>query len=259
MKKVTDICNRLGIDDCRFVEIESKKRILPEDVKALKRYLKNLKSIRYIKSTLFFDQYLDTPKMEILHKGASLRLRYKKGGANVYLQYKGPGFSRKGLLYRSEFSTKKLKHLLKEESHHDIIRFAKTSIKEILEKYVSENMAKAMREHLGQTILNKISLGPIICAYQKDKFAVTYGKVLLEPSLDRVFAFRIRDSGIHPLSTFCEFENEIKTKDLYLAGKLEYLPKLMEFNEKLARKFSLKREPLDKYHRCASLFVNNAG
>ena len=33
------ICRRLRIDDFRYVEIESKKRVLPEEVKDLKKWL----------------------------------------------------------------------------------------------------------------------------------------------------------------------------------------------------------------------------
>ena len=66
--------------------------------------------------------------------GASLRLRYRRNGANVYLQYKGPGFLRRGLLFRSEFSTERLRDVTMEESHHDIVHFTDTTVQDILDR-----------------------------------------------------------------------------------------------------------------------------
>ncbi len=83
---------------------------------------------------------------------------------------------------------------------------------------------------------------------------VDMGPVFLEPSLDRVFAFHINRFGPHPLSTFCEYENEVKAKTHGLGPKLKRLPDLLEFDGKIAEKFHLPQEKLDKYHRCASLF-----
>ena len=247
--------DRLRIDDLHYVEIESKKRVLPEQVKELKKYLLKRKKVRHQKTAFFFDQFLDTPRMELFKLGASLRLRYKGNGSKIYLQYKGPGFIEDGLLYRSEFSSRKLRHVFLEESHHDIIRFSKTSVRQILARHVDPAMARAMRRHLGAAVIAHITTGPIISIYQKDKFLVDLDTAFLEPSLDRVFAFHIDRSGIHPLSTFCEYEDEIKAENESFDAKLDHLPRLIEFDEAIAEKFDLPVERLDKYHRCASIFL----
>src|SRR5262249_40155272 len=155
-----------------FVEIESKKRVLPYQAKDLKKYLMKKKKVEHVKTALFLDQFLDTPQMDLFRLGASMRLRYKKNGTQVYLQYKGPGYKEQGLLYRSEFSTKPLKHLILEESHHDMIHFVKTPIQSVLRRHLGREMAAAMRAHLGTSVMSRISMGPIICAYQKEKFKV---------------------------------------------------------------------------------------
>ncbi len=249
------ICSRLQTDDPRFIEIESKKRIYPSQAKRLKKYLSNLKKSKFVKTTYFFDQFLDTPNMDLFKLNASLRLRYKRNGTKVYLQYKGPGFFEDGLLYRSEFSSNNLRELILEESHHDMIHFKQTSVLRLLKKYAGDEMLKTMKRHLGMGVLNKISSGPIIAHYKKDKFLVDLGGAFLEPSVDRVFAFHINKSGPHPLSTFYEFENEIKAVGSSLKSKMAHLGDLLKFNEKLGRKFRLHPEPLDKYHRCTSLFL----
>lgn len=249
------ICDRLRIDDFHFVEIESKKRVLPGQAKALRKYLLKKKKIEHVKSSFFLDQFLDTPNRDLFRLGASMRLRYKRNGTQVYLQYKGPGFMEDGLLYRSEFSTDRLRHLMLEESHHDMIHFTKTPIRRILSRHVGREMGRAMRTHLGAGVVTRISTGPIICIYQKEKFKVKLKSAFLEPSLDRVMAFRINKSGLHPLSTFWEYENEVKTKGQALDGKIAHVPDLLEFDRKLCEKFDLKSEPLDKYHRCTSIFL----
>ena len=248
------ICRRLGIDDWRYVEIESKHRVLPKDVRAIRKYLTDHKKVSETKATFFFDQFLDTPDLALFKAGVSLRLRYKKGGSSVYLQYKGPGLRQSGLLFRSEFSTERLTHLLMEESHHDIIQFAHTSVREILEEHADPAMHRAMREHLGARTIARISTARILSMYQKEKFVVELGSAFLEPSLDRVYAFHI-EKGLHPLSTFWEYENEIKTPGGNLDDKLKHLPDLLKFDAGLRREFALKSEPLDKYHRCASFFI----
>ncbi len=245
------ICERLGIDNFHYVEIESKKRVLPAQAKDLEKYLD--KKAKFEKSSFFLDQFLDTPRNELRAKGASMRLRYKRNGSQVYLQYKGPGFKEDGLLYRSEFSSERLKNLLLEESHHDMINFTKTPIRAILNRHLGRDMRKAMRAHLG-SVVDRISVGPIICVYQKQKYKVKVGAAFLEPSLDRIFAFHINKGGLHPLSTFWEYENEIKAPAQSLDAKITHLPDLLEFDRKLCKRFDLKPEPLDKYHRCSSIF-----
>jgi hypothetical protein len=260
MIKTTDIvqdliCHRLGIHDFKFVEIESKKRVIPEDAKELRKYLIKRKKVDHVKTSFFFDQFLDTPQFDLLKLGASMRLRYKRNGSMVYLQYKGPGFIDQGLLYRSEFSSKPLKHVFLEESHHDIIRFTKTSVRNILTKHLHWPMKAAMVRHLGRSVIDRISVAPIIGVYQKDKFTVDLGNAFLEPSLDRIFAFHISKDGLHPLSTFSEYENEIKSKTQSLDSKIKHIPDLLEFDLKIAKRFRMKPERLDKYHRCASIFL----
>lgn len=249
------ICQRLLIHDSHFVEIEAKKRVLPEQRKEILKFLKKAKKSHHVKSTFFFDQFLDTPHMDLLKAGASLRLRYKKAGSHVYLQYKGPGFLEEGLLYRSEFSSRRLTNVVLEESHHDIIRFTKTSLQNILSKNLHRPMLQAMKEQLGARVLAQISMGPIVCVYQKEKFKVDLGKTFLEPSVDRVFAFHINKTGLHPLSTFFEYENEIKAKNQSLRSKISRIPDLLKFDEKVAKEFRLKPEHLDKYHRSCSIFL----
>jgi len=256
MKTSTNaICRRLGIGDPRYIEIESKMRVLPEEAKDVHDYLLGRKKIKHVKRVTFFDQFLDTPGLELLRRGVSLRLRYKGDGTKVYLQYKGPGFHRQGLLYRSEFSSGRLDHLVREESHHDVIHFKEASIRGIL-RDVDPAMSSAMRRHLGTGVIARISRSPILCSYQKDKFRVDLGPAFLEPSLDRLFAFHINAKGPHALSTFWEYENEIKTKNEDLGAKLKFLPELIRFNRTLSEKFALKTERLDKYHRCASCFLS---
>lgn len=257
--RVWAICRKLETADPRFIEIESKKRVLPEKAKALRRHLGDMKRVEHDKRVIFFDQYLDTPDLKLLKLGASLRLRYKGGGTQVYLQYKGPGFMSGGLLYRSEFSSARLEHVVREESHHDAVHFNDTSVREIIERRVDPEMAHAMQRHLGLGVISRISTGPILCSYQKDKYVVDLGDAYLEPSVDHIFAFHVNRQGLHAISTFWEYENEIKTEGEGLETKLEHLDELRRFDRELERKFDLKTERLDKYHRCASHFLKLDG
>src|SRR4051812_32225982 len=177
---------RLGVPDLKYVEIESKMRVLPGQAKLLMEFLRHKKRMDHVKSAFSLDQFLDTPQMDLLRRGVSLRLRYRRNGSEVYLQYKGPGFKEHGLLYRSEFTSPKLRGILLEESHHDIIQFSKTPIRRILSRDIRGPMSTAMHQHLGSDVINRISIGPIVCAYQKEKFKMKIGKAYLEPSLDRV-------------------------------------------------------------------------
>ncbi|MFN0117341.1 MAG: CYTH domain-containing protein [Elusimicrobiota bacterium] len=250
------ICRRLKIKDFRFVEIEAKKRILPSQAKEIKDFLLSKKKVKHVKTNFFFDQFLDTPKMDLFRLGASLRLRYKRNASYVVLQYKGPGFMADGLLYRSEFSSDKLKKVILEESHHDIVHFSKKTVQRILASDVDLPMLNAMKAHLGTTVLSQISTGPLLCFYQKDKFSVELGNAFLEPSIDRIFAFHINNKrGMHPLSVFWEYENEIKAAGRSLGAKLKHIPDLLDFDAKLCEKFDLKIEKLDKYHRTTSIFL----
>lgn len=256
--RVWSICRRLETADPRFIEIESKKRVLPDRARDLRRYLEKRKGVEHDKRVIFFDQFLDTPDFKLLKLGASLRLRYKGGGSQVYLQYKGPGFHSGGVLYRSEFSSARLDHVVREESHHDVVHFNDTSVREIIERHVEPEMAHAMQRHLGIGVISRISTGPILCSYQKDKFVVDLGDAYLEPSVDHLFAFHVNRDGLHAISTFWEYENELKTEGEDLEAKLEHLDELQRFDKELARKFALKPEKLDKYHRCASYFLKLA-
>lgn len=250
-----EICGRLLIDDLRFVEIEAKRRLASEEAEDLHKYLIGRKGVRHLKRRSFFDQFLDTPELDLLRLGVSLRLRYKGDGSNVYLQYKGPGFHRLGLLFRSEFSSGRLEHVVLEESHHDSVHFRDTSVREILDRKVDPVMAAVMRRHLGRKVISRISTGPIICLYQKDKFSVKLGDAVLEPSIDRLFAFDIHNPGLHAMSTFWEYENEIKAKGEDFLAKLDHVDELHDFDSALAKRFDLPVERLDKYHRCAAFFL----
>lgn len=249
------ICRRLQIKDFTNVEIESKKRVIPEEAERLKDYLLSRKRLKHVKRRVFFDQFLDTPSMDLLKSSASLRLRYKGDGSQVYLQYKGPGFLKDGLLYRSEFSSERLEHVVLEESHHDMVHFTDTSVRDILGSHVPSSMAAAMRRHLGARTISRINCGPILCIYQKEKYHMDVGSAWLEPSLDRLFAFHINRSGLHSLSTFWEYENEIKSDRDDPLTKLDHLEDLIRFDREVSKKFRLAPEKLDKYHRCASCFV----
>lgn len=250
-----DICRMLRIDNPFYIEIESKKRILARQAKDLKKFIADMKRTSFKKTVYFFDQFLDTPRMDLFKAGASMRLRYKSNGTKVYLQYKGPGFLQDGLLWRSEFSSENLNHLILEESHHDMIHFKSTTIQRILKRSAPAAMRQAMREHLGKKAISQITRGPILCLYRKDKFEVDLGSAFLEPSIDRIFAFHINPAGLHPLSTFYEFENEIKAPRNSLKAKLEHMPELLKYNDKILENFDLKPEKLDKYHRCTSIFL----
>lgn len=253
---VRSICRRLVTGDPRFVEIEAKRRVLPEQAKDLRKHLLELKGVRHEKRVVFFDQFLDTPELKLLKIGASLRLRYKGDGSNVYLQYKGPGFRKNELLYRSEFSSRRLDHIVREESHHDIIHFSGISVRKILARDAGPEMRAALRQQLGASTIARLTSSPILCSYQKDKFIVDLGKAFLEPSLDRIFAFHVnRRGGLHSASTFWEYENEIKTEGEGLKTKLDHLDELLDFDKRLSRRFDLRLERLDKYHRCASCFL----
>jgi hypothetical protein len=256
-KEALRLCDRLGIDDPRFIEIEAKRRVVPETAQELKRYLTARPGVKHKKSVTFFDQFLDTPRMSLFKKGASLRIRYKGDASRVYLQYKGPGFHRNGLLYRSEFSTKRLKRIVLEESHHDIVQFKTETIQQLFREALPVPMAAAMRRHLGAKTMKAISHAPILCVYQKEKFVVDLGGPFLEPSIDKVFTFQIHTRGLHPLSSFCEYENEIKSPDESLGKKLRWIDRLRTFDAKLVKRFGLRYERLDKYHRCGSFFLKN--
>ena len=174
-------------------------------------------------------------------------------GSRIYLQYKGPGFREHGVLFRSEFSSGRLYDVVLEESHHDIVRFNEKDIRHILIEHVPHEMAEAMNLHLSKGIVRKISRGVFIAIYRKEKFLVDLGKTYMEPSLDRIYSFHIGSAGIHPLSTFCEYENEIKSDDSSLGKKLEHLEHVADFDRKLAKN-SMPEEHMDKY-RCGSFFI----
>jgi hypothetical protein len=246
------ICRRLGIEDPRHIEIESKRRVRAEQAEDLRERLFGLKGLRHVRESSFFDQYLDTPELTLLRSGASLRLRYKGDGTYVYLQYKGPGFHQKGALLRSEFSSDRLASSVREKSHHDIVHFADISVPDILRRHCDPAMAGAMRRHLGERTIARIGRGVILCLYRKDKFRFKLKGGFLEPSLDKLCAFHIRPAGLHPLSTFWEFEDELKSEDL--GWKLENLKELRRFEGRLAKRFDMPEERLDKYHRCAAHF-----
>ncbi|MCM2266243.1 MAG: CYTH domain-containing protein [Elusimicrobiales bacterium] len=252
---VSYICHKLRVSDPAKIEIEAKKKLSPESAEELQKYLNKKRGVKHIKTASFMDQFVDTPDFDIFHSGASLRIRYKGDGSNVYVQYKGHGFSHKGILFRSEFSSGKVKGLVREESHHDIIHFAGTGLKDVLDKYVPKEMRSVITDHLGPTVIKRVTTAPVICFYRKDKYLVDMGKVALEPSLDHISAFHINRGSFHSLSNFWEYENEIKSEENDLAAKVSKLDTMMDFDAELAEKFSLHAEPMDKYHRVMSCFM----
>ncbi|MBI2070720.1 MAG: CYTH domain-containing protein [Elusimicrobia bacterium] len=250
--QIEGICRRLRIDDPRFIEIETKRRIAEKDLKDVKEFLLGRKRVKHVKAATFFDQFLDTPSLELLKRGASLRVRYKNNGSNVYLQYKGPGYHHQGILYRSQFSSGKLDHLPKPSAADGMVRLIRITLPGILKTGIPLAMKWAMRRHLGRGVVGRISRGPILCVYHKDKFEVKLGEAFLEPSIDRVHAFHVNGAGLHALASFCEYENEVKAKDDDLEVKLDHLDKLLDFDRTVIRRFRLRAEHMDKYHRCAS-------
>ncbi|KAF0126774.1 MAG: hypothetical protein FD189_1161 [Elusimicrobia bacterium] len=249
------ICEMLRVADPAQVEIEAKKKLSPATAENLRRYLSRKKKVRRIKSASFMDQFLDTSDFDIFRSGASLRIRYKGDGSNVYLQYKGRGFTHKGILFRSEFSSGRIKGLVKEESLHDMIRFAAGGLRKIMAKFVPVPMRKVLWAHLGPAIIARVTAAPVICFYRKEKYLVKTGGAYLEPSLDHISAFRINEGSFHSVSNFWEYENEIKSEGKDLAGKLERIRDLLEFDSRLAEKFPLYPEVMDKYHRVLSCFM----
>jgi hypothetical protein len=56
----SSLCWQLGIGDPRYIEIESKWRVSPEESKKLLDHLDEMKGVKHEKRVTFFDQYLDT-------------------------------------------------------------------------------------------------------------------------------------------------------------------------------------------------------
>lgn len=252
-----ELCRLLGVDDPRLVEIESKWRLSAVAAKSLKSFLRELDGVEHVKRSTFLDQYLDTPDLRLLQVGASLRLRYRKNGGHVYLQYKGPGVRREAIHYRSEYRSERLDFLAREESDNNILRFEQPSVRRILQEQSEPEMLAAMRRDLGPAAVDAIDHTPILCQYQKDVFRVELGQARLAPSIDRLCVFRFDRRGPLALSTFWEYENEARAEDL--PGKLAALPAMREFDAHAAEEFDLVPEPLDKYRRCASGLLMRAG
>lgn len=253
--KIDKICDRLKINDERFIEIEIKRQLNLKMYGKVRQFIVNL-GAKHKRSVSFFDQYIDTPDLLIFKKGASLRIRYKQHGTKIYIQYKGPGFLKNGILYRSEFNSGRIDDVVLDESNSShMVRFNEKNINSIVLNHIPADMATAMRRHLGNKILSDISVGHLICSYSKDKFLFERKNVILEPSLDTVYSFHIAKQRIHPMSIFCEYENEIKAEDNSLEAKLKNLPELLSFNKKITSEFYLPLERKDKYHRCMSFFI----
>lgn len=255
---VSYICRKLRVSDASKIEIEAKKKLSPATARKLKRYFSRKKGVKYIKSAVFMDQFIDTPDFDIFHAGASLRLRYKGDGGNVYLQYKGHGFSHKGLLFRSEFSSGKIRNLVKEESLHDIIHFTESKFRDILERAIPRDMKNTLSAHFSASVIRRIRVSPVISLYRKEKYMVRLGKCFLEPSLDHISAFHINRDSFHSASDFWEYENELKSSDNDLETKLSRIDDLLKFEEELAGKFPLYPETMDKYHRILSCFMKKS-
>lgn len=240
----------IGVDGCAHLEIESKWKLPADAAKPLRRHLKGRGDVEALKRTVFFDQYLDTPDLDLLRAGASLRLRYRKNGSQVYLQYKGPGLREGNLHVRSEHRSRRLDELVLEESGSDLVRFVAPSVRDILRAKAPEEMLAAMRRDLGPGVVEAVDRAPLLCQYQKDLFRVELDGCTLTPSIDRLCAFRVEGRGPLALSTFWEYEDQADAEDL--DGLLAALPALQSFDRALAEGFGLRPEPLDKYRRSAS-------
>ncbi|MCL1972591.1 MAG: CYTH domain-containing protein [Endomicrobia bacterium] len=252
--QIKKICDSLQIKDDRFIEIERKRKLRLEDFKELRGFLIKHSS-SHEKKVSFFDQYLDTKDMSIAKKGASLRIRYKQDGAKVYIQYKGPGFLHKGILFRSEFNSGKLPDVVLKASHKRFVHFNEKNLRAIMFNHLPQEMSEAMKTHLGPKILSKISVGNLICIYQKEKFIINRSKIMLEPSIDKICSFYVRGECIYPMATFSEYENEIKAENNSLEKKLNNLDHLVKFDKAVISKFGLPAESKDKYQRCLSFFI----
>jgi len=251
--QIKNIGKNLKIKDSRFIEIERKRKLKFEDFKKLRRFMSK-HSDGCEAPVTFIDQYLDTKDTAIAKKGASLRIRYKQDGLKVYIQYKGPGFLHKGILFRSEFNSGKLPEVVLKESHNHFIHFNEKNLKAIMFNHLPEEMSEAMKRHLGPKILSQISVGNLICFYKKEKFIVSRNKIMLEPSLDKISTFYVRGTNIFPMATFCEYENEIKAESKSLEEKLNNLHHLIKFDKVITANFNLPAESKDKYHKCLSFF-----
>ena len=247
---VADIKSLLGVDGSAHVEVESKWKLDAEQAKPLRKHLRERVDLERVKNTVFFDQYLDTERLDLLRAGASLRLRYRKNGTHVYLQYKGPGLRQDGLHIRSEHRSRRLDALVSEESGCDVMRFMTPSVRDILRDKAPDEMVVAMRRDLGPAVVTGIDRATLLCQYQKDVFRVELDGARLSPSVDRLCVFRVEGRGPLALSTFWEYENQADADDL--EGLLAAVPALKAFDETLAKTFELRPEPLDKYRRCAS-------
>ncbi|UPT72765.1 MAG: CYTH domain-containing protein [Elusimicrobiota bacterium] len=244
-----ELCSLLRVSDHRLVEIESKWRLAASTAKSLRQFLKELDGVEHVKRSVFIDQYLDTPGLDLLRADASLRLRYRKNGGQVYLQYKGPGVRRGAVHYRSEYRSDRLDFLVPDQSGADILSFERPSVPEILETMSDPGMLDAMRRDLGAAVPRAIDRAPVICQYQKDLYRVELGEASLAPSIDRLCVFRVDRAGPLAMSTLWEYENQAAATDL--AAKLAAVPAMRDFDAHLADEFDLSVEPLDKYRRCA--------
>ncbi len=253
------ILDKLRVSDPKKVEIELKRRIKEDEYLKITKYFQKNSKVKQIKTNVFIDQFLDTGDFRIFHSGASLRLRYKGNGKNVYLQYKGGGFVLNNVLFRSEFSSRKISHLVKEEGHRDIIQFNEKSFMWILNNAVEEDMRKAMYDHLGSRVIRNIKTGPVICFYKKIKYEYNIDDdIYLEPSLDFLSAFHIKSNSFHPMSSLYEYENEIKSRKNDLILKLKSISQLLDFEGVINKMVRPDYECNDKYHRIMSYFVKKA-
>lgn len=244
-----ELCRLLSVPDHRLVEIESKWRLSASCAKSLRKFLKELDGVEHVKRSTFIDQYLDTPGHDLLRADASLRLRYRKSGGQVYLQYKGPGVRRDAVHYRSEYRSDPLDHLVCDRSDSEFVTFERPSISSILATNADSEMSAAMKRDLGPAVVAAIDRATLLCQYQKDVFRVELADASLAPSIDRLCVFRLDHPGPLAMSTLWEYENQAAATDL--SAKLAAVPAMREFDAHLAEEFDLTVEPLDKYRRCA--------
>jgi len=118
-------------------------------------------------------------------------------------------------------------------------------------------MKKAMRLHLGASVLS-ISPWPIVLPLFRKQVRRGSRSAFLEPSLDRVSPFTISKSGLHPLSTFCEYENESSHTPVFIR-KIEHIPISLILIGGFPKEFTLKPEKLDKIPSLAHRFCSRSG
>ena len=245
------IVRRLGVRDSRSIEMESKWRVPPGRSNEVFRHLLKRDSLRYIGSRVFHDRFLDTPSLDLLGRGASLRLRYKRDGTKACLQYKGPGFRKDGVLFRPEFSSGDLAGFSSGGGCQRRMLLRADAVRRLLSARRGGELLRHLRRDMGGAVVGRIGPLDLVCTYHKEKFGFAIRGHSFEPSLDRIVVVRTSGAGAPVVSVLCEFENEIRPARADDAGRLEMVAAMGKFDRALAGRFGLRAERRDKYGRCA--------